>query len=188
MTSWNGNIFRVIGPLWGESSGFPSQRPATRSFNVSFDVRLNKRLSKQSRCWWFETPWRSLWRHGNEKVFADTLKVKKMGVTFLALNLEYSVGNTRVADALASCPCVARSSTANGIDVKRVPIVHNGPFCCDGLTLIPAWTRNYTPGKVLDEITYPFPNFSSYTVEVWKWISNFILHFLMYVTAYPCRD
>ena len=49
MTSSNGNIVRVIGPLWGESTGdlptvtywestnkFPSQRPVTRSFDVSF--------------------------------------------------------------------------------------------------------------------------------------------------------
>ena len=26
---------------------------------------LNKRLGKQSRGWWFETPWRPLWRHCN---------------------------------------------------------------------------------------------------------------------------
>ena len=31
----------------------------------SFDLRLNKRLSKQSWCWWFETPPRQLWRHWN---------------------------------------------------------------------------------------------------------------------------
>ena len=44
MTSSNGNIFRVTGPLWGESFGqrrFPPQRPVTRSFDVSFDLRLN---------------------------------------------------------------------------------------------------------------------------------------------------
>ena len=45
---------------------FPSQSPVTQSFDVSFDVRLIKRLNKQSRCWWFETPWPSLWRHSNE--------------------------------------------------------------------------------------------------------------------------
>ena len=43
-------------------SWFPSKRPVTRSFDVFFDRRLNKRLSKQSRCRWFETPSRSLWR------------------------------------------------------------------------------------------------------------------------------
>ena len=38
MTSSNGSIFRVAGPLWGEPpviGGFPSQRPVTRSFDVS---------------------------------------------------------------------------------------------------------------------------------------------------------
>ena len=38
MTSSNGNIFRVTGPLCGEFSGeFPAQRPVTRSFDVFFD-------------------------------------------------------------------------------------------------------------------------------------------------------
>ena len=49
MTSYNGNIFRVTGPLCGEFTGlgeFPSQRPVTRRFDVFFDLRLNKRLSK----------------------------------------------------------------------------------------------------------------------------------------------
>ena len=49
MTSSNGNIFRVTGPLCGEFTGpteFPSERPVTRSFDVFFDLRLNKRLSK----------------------------------------------------------------------------------------------------------------------------------------------
>ena len=69
MTSPNGNIFRVTGPLWGKSTGhrwIPSHRPVTRSFDVFFDLRYNKRLSKQSRRRWFETPSRSLWRHYND--------------------------------------------------------------------------------------------------------------------------
>ena len=49
MTSSNGNIFRVAGPLCGEFTGeFPSQKPLTRAFDVFFDLRLNKMLSKQS--------------------------------------------------------------------------------------------------------------------------------------------
>ena len=51
MTSSNGNIFRVTGPLCGEFTGpgeFRTQRPVTRSFDVFFDLRLNKPLSKQS--------------------------------------------------------------------------------------------------------------------------------------------
>ena len=50
MTSSNGNIFRVTGPLYGEFTGhreFASQRPVMRSFDVFFDLHLNKRLNKQ---------------------------------------------------------------------------------------------------------------------------------------------
>ena len=47
---------------------FPSQRPVTRSFDMSFDLHLNKRLSKDSRCRWFETPSRSIWRHCNNVI------------------------------------------------------------------------------------------------------------------------
>ena len=76
MTSSNGNIFRVTGPLCGEFTGpgeFPTQRPVTRSFHVFFDLRLNKRLSKQSWGWWFETLSCPLWRHGNVHRFQSVL-------------------------------------------------------------------------------------------------------------------
>ena len=59
MTSSNGNIFALLAfyagnpPVTGE---IPAQRPVTQSFDVFCDLRLNKRLSKQSRGWWFETP------------------------------------------------------------------------------------------------------------------------------------
>ena len=69
MTSSNGNIFRVTGPLCREFTGpgeFPAQRPVTRSFDVFFDLRPNKRLSKQPWGWWFETLSWSLWRHCND--------------------------------------------------------------------------------------------------------------------------
>ena len=70
MTSSNGNIFRVTGPLCGKFTGhgeFPAQRPVTRSFDVFFDLRLNKRQSKQWWGWRIETPPRPLWPHCNEK-------------------------------------------------------------------------------------------------------------------------
>ena len=46
MTSSNGNIFRVTGPLCGELTGHRwiphTQRPVTRSFDIFFDLRLKK--------------------------------------------------------------------------------------------------------------------------------------------------
>ena len=55
---------------WNPSftGGFPSKRPVTLSFEVFFYLRLNKRLSKQYKRWWFEMPWRSLWRHCNVSI------------------------------------------------------------------------------------------------------------------------
>ena len=43
----------------------PTQMPVTPSFDVFFALRLGRQFSKQSRGWWFETPSRSLWLHGN---------------------------------------------------------------------------------------------------------------------------
>ena len=56
MTSSNGNMFRVTGPLRGKFTGH---------FDIFYDLRLNNWLSKQSRWWWYQTPSRSLWRHSN---------------------------------------------------------------------------------------------------------------------------
>ena len=68
------------------------------------------------------------------------------------------------------------------------PTKASSPFYQHGLTLIPAWTSNYMPSKVWDEITYPFLNFNSATVEDKEWISNYIPHFIMDVITYPCWD
>ena len=61
MTSSNGIIFRVTGPLCGEFTGprwIPLTKASDAEFDVFFDLHLNKRLSKQSWGWWFETPTR----------------------------------------------------------------------------------------------------------------------------------
>ena len=55
MTSSNGNIFRVTGPLFGDR-WIPHTKAVTRSFDVFFYLRLNKRLSKQPWGWLSETP------------------------------------------------------------------------------------------------------------------------------------
>ena len=68
MTSSNGNIFRVTGPLCGEFTG-PRWIPRAKANDAELWCFLwsvmNKRLSKQSWGWWFETPTHPLWRHRN---------------------------------------------------------------------------------------------------------------------------
>ena len=71
MTSSNGNIFCVTGPLWGESIGHPVDSPHKGQWCGALMFYLMQawttwQLNKQSRCWRFETPWRSLWHHCNE--------------------------------------------------------------------------------------------------------------------------
>ena len=39
----------------------------------------------------------------------------------------------------------------------------------------------------MDEITFPFQNLSSETIEVMEWISNFIPHFTGHVITYPTK-
>ena len=94
MTSSNGNIFRVTGPLCGEFTGpgqFPTQRPVTRSFDVFFDLRLNKRSSKQPWGWWFETPSWTLWRQCNEYRKYNMHISASYARFFSASIIEYSV-------------------------------------------------------------------------------------------------
>ena len=68
MTSSNGNIFRVIGPLCREFTG-PRWIPHTKASDAELWCFLwstpNKRLSKQMQSWWFETHSPPLWRHSN---------------------------------------------------------------------------------------------------------------------------
>ena len=73
--------FRSTGPLCGEFTGSPHKRPVTQSFDVFFDVRLNKRLSKQSWCWWFETPSRLLWRHRNDCLSFEVMERDPLSTT-----------------------------------------------------------------------------------------------------------
>ena len=90
MTSWNGNIFRVTGPLCGEFTGpgeFPTQRPVTRSFDVFFDLCLNKRLSKQQWGWWFETLSCSLWRQCNDCTFSNYIRAINIKTALLNLHV-----------------------------------------------------------------------------------------------------
>ena len=94
MTSSNGNIFRVTGPLWGEFTGhrwIPRTTASDAEFwYFSLDLRLIKRLSKHSWGWWFETPSCSLWRHCNEtmqSVFALLRLIESKLKMQFALNM-----------------------------------------------------------------------------------------------------
>ena len=62
------------------------------------------------------------------------------------------------------------------------------PFIKMDQLLITAWIRNHMPMKVGDEISYPFQNVNSFTIEIWELIDNFIFHFMKDKIAYLCWD
>ena len=41
---------------------------------------------------------------------------------------------------------------------------------------------------MFDENTYPFPNFSCHTVDIWEWADNFIHHLMDVITFYICYE
>ena len=81
---------------------------------------------------------------------------------------------------------------STGIWVKPVMIKVTGVLTClSGLELLRDSFTNMAElqsSKVCGEITYQFPNFGSYTVEVWVWINDCNLHIIMDVITHPCWD
>ena len=75
MTSSNENVFRVTDLLCGEFTGLrwiPDTKAGWTELWCFFYLPLKKRLSKQSLCWWFETPSGPLWRHCSETRFLES--------------------------------------------------------------------------------------------------------------------
>ena len=139
MTSSNGNIFRITGPLCGEFTGpgeFPTQRPVTRSFDVFFDLRLNKRLSKQPWGWWFETPSWSLWRHCNEyfpRYYCTGSVVSAAGTSNYTPQIMWDV----IPAALIPRDLYLESS--DRYEIWQAPRQH----CCRGACQILKWYQHF---------------------------------------------
>ena len=99
MTSSNGNIFRVTGPLCGEFTGdlwITRTKASDAELWCFFDLHLNKRLSKQSWGWWFETPSPSLWRHYHVEIFC--IRCIDLVVTYTCITYTRDSGNTRITE------------------------------------------------------------------------------------------
>ena len=72
MTSSNGNIFRVTGPLWGETIGhlwIPSQRPERGALIFSLTFAWTNGWANVPMRRWFETPLRLARLHCNVLVY-----------------------------------------------------------------------------------------------------------------------
>ena len=142
------------------------------------------------------------------KCISPTKLAEKLPCTIRGLNSQHSDWGTIPSCQLAStfiprhrdCPQKDSSYTYTSIHIIfqlnfildqyiwHMHIEGWNPFHKHGLTSILTWIRNQIHYKVWDEITYPFSNFNSCTVEVWEWVSYFIPYFTEHVTIHRCRD
>ena len=91
MTSSNGNIFRVTGPLCGEFTGH-RWIPLTKASDAELCCFLwsaPERFSKQSRRRWFETPLRPLWRQHDAAILEPYLVAKSLILFMSILSSNY---------------------------------------------------------------------------------------------------
>ena len=111
-------------PVTGE---FPSQRPATWSFDVFFYLRLNKWLSKQSRCRWFETPSRSKLRHSNDEMDNDRIAIQLSSViSVYSSSRQWLIKSSMAFEAFTRYHML----TNGAVSINTVPryITTYGPF------------------------------------------------------------
>ena len=54
--------------------------------------------------------------------------------------------------------------------------------------ILSTWMSNHMHSKVQGVVTYQFPNFNGYTVEVLEWIGNFISYFTDHVISNSCQE
>ena len=82
------------------------------------------------------------------------------------------------------CPLVSKKTVPSRQVIYSCAIAAN----FKGFTLIPASINNHIPSKVYIGSAYLFPNFNDYTVEVWKWMNDFIPRSIMGVITYLRPD
>ena len=85
--------------------GSPRTKASDAKLIFFFDLWLNKRLSKQSLCWWFETPSHLLWRHRNKN--CATLTPFSRMPTMLSLLYITRIGLLHTPEVMLGmeCPC-----------------------------------------------------------------------------------
>ena len=71
--------------------------------------------------------------------------------------------------------------TSSSDMMRRCPLTPREPLW---LILISVWIFNYINYEGWDGSIYPIPNFNGAAVEIWEWISNFILHLPGHVITY----
>ena len=160
-------------PVPGE---FPAQRPVTRRFDVFFDLCLKKQLSKQSWGWWFETLSRRLWRHFNDILGSRPLHFDELVECFIIISLR---AETSVCDVIQNSlvePYLYSYHFLISLNLNQFSIfdiIWSIEYLIECLVwkMMTLWTTTCNTTyhyKVLDDMTYPFPNVNGAPLSVPK--------------------
>ena len=200
MTSSNGNIFRVTGPLWGGGGGSPVNSPQKSQWRgalmfslicARIDGWVNARDLRRHRAHYDVIVMFFVilkLRYCVNILYTHTLKIASTDTYFNKL-LE-AIFHTWTNFNIGAVHCMQARESVKSCCSTLLKFYSfddsfgwaHAPLCNHGL--IPAWKSNLVSGKVSDEITYPFQVFKSATVEVWEWISNSIPHFVKHGCNY----
>ena len=167
-------------PVPGE---FPAQRPVTRSFDVFSELRLNKRLSKQSWGWWFETLSCSLWRYRNDRKL--THYIPSNCIIYWRQFLK-DVCPAQLHASLNIWKCYDYKILRNHVVIWAILMTLQERLKSPITRLFPDNLFKQTT-KEPSKLFITGALFTT-TVEVKKWISNFIPYLIMDVITYPSRD
>ena len=115
------------------------------------------------------------------------------------MSLDFTVGQSTLVQVMAWCRQVTSHYLSQWCHKTLSPYCVTRPRMSE---FIPLWWPppcsqdpltwfNFNPSMDTENVVWnhlPFPNCKDATVEVWEWISNFILHYIMDIITYPCWD
>ena len=149
MTSSNGNIFRVTGPLCGEFTGHRW-------------IPLTKASDVELWCFLWSGPWINGWVNNPE---AGDLRRHRAHYDVIVMIHQWP-------GLIDRCPVAILCTNFKMADIFVIKYAFQiwvniqRTFCWHDLTFIPTWISNYIHQTMWDEIIYRFPNFNGVIIEV----------------------
>ena len=131
------------------TSGFPSQRPVTWSFDAFFDLHLNKWLIRKSRRRWFETPSRSLWPHCNGYIKYHVMRISSMFKNAIQRGV-FNISEKWI-----------------GILTERLSLIANNEY-----------THHENADIITSVILMPFSCYRMTTTCIFPWLACFLYNYL----------
>ena len=129
------------------------------------------------------------WYQNNTQVSAETVSHETKYIILFLTWYNVSINDDKHRRYLHNVPVYHSLVFRSADDFNRLLMASLWPDNCHAITWIvisKSLDIDYVHGDIQGRLckNYPFPNGA--TVEVWKWVSNFISHFIMHVITCIC--